>query len=497
MTTDGENRHSLLENHTIQSLLRSGVTYNDTIVVGVSGGPDSTALLCCLARIASVFPLKLHVAHLNHDFRGQEADDDETFVLSLASQLGLNSTSEYQDTDMYQRQHGISSFEQGARELRYAFLLRVAHEQQSKFVAVAHTADDLAETVLEHILRGSGLNGLRGMSEVSDWPWPSTESEVKLFRPFLEINKSETSLYCAELNQSFRQDTTNDMLAFTRNRVRKTLMPLLANEYNPQIQNALIRLSRSSSLDFDYIEQETDKLWNHLAISNISPTKGFTVEFDIDKISSLHPSMQRHLIRRAYARVCCDTRRLTEKHITAVINLLSSKRGSKTVHLPFGLMAESNAVTLCISHRSESSSDHLPSASIETQFSLPTQMDRPIYVYLSKMSFCVELLSNNDQYKEVNPAGLTQYFSTDAMSSRATIRFWKMGDRFRPLGMQGHKKLQDFFTDSKISRVQRHHIPLIEVDDEIIWVVGHRISDTVKIQNDIPRTSVLAITCKP
>ena len=148
MTTDGENRHSLLENHTIRSLLRSGVTYNDTIVVGVSGGPDSTALLCCLARIASVFPLKLHVAHLNHDFRGQEADDDETFVLSLASQLGLNSTSEFQDTDMYQRKHGISSFEQGARELRYAFLLRVAHEQQSKLVAVAHTADDFAERFL-------------------------------------------------------------------------------------------------------------------------------------------------------------------------------------------------------------------------------------------------------------------------------------------------------------------------------------------------------------
>ena len=497
MTKEGENRYSVLETHTIQALRRSGMAHYDTLVVGVSGGPDSTALLRCLSRITSVFPLKLHVAHLNHDFRGKEADDDEAFVLDLAKQLGLNCTSEYQDTDMYQRQQGISSFEQGARELRYEFLLKVAREQQSKLVAVAHTADDLAETVLEHILRGSGLNGLRGMSEISHWPWPSKERKVKLFRPFLDINKLETSLYCDALDQAFRQDTTNDMLNFTRNRVRKTLMPLLASEYNPQIQNALIRLSRSSAIDFDYIEQEMNTLWDEMSVCDTYPPQEPRVEFDMRQISTLHPSMQRHLVRKAYIHVCGDTRRITEKHIAAVVKLIDHIHENKTIHLPFGLTAQSIDGRLCICRRSKSPSDILSLEGAERHVILPTQIDEPIHVDINSMSFCFKLLSDRGQYKAINPSGLTQYFSTNAMGSQATIRFWKAGDKFKPLGMRGHKKLQDFFTDAKVNRVQRHCVPIIAVDDEIVWVVGHRISDTVKIIQDIDATNILEITFKP
>jgi len=497
MNTERENGHSIVETQTVQALTRSGLSHDDALVVGVSGGPDSTALLCCLSRIRNIFPLRLHVAHLNHDFRGKEADDDEAFVLDLAKQLGLTCTSEYQDTDLYQQQKRISSFEQGARELRYTFLLKVAHEQQSKFVAVAHTADDLAETVLEHILRGSGLNGLKGMSEVSDWPWPHLERQVKLLRPFLEINKSETSLYCTKLKQRFRQDTTNDMLTFTRNRVRKTLMPILENEYNPQIQNALIRLSKSSSIDLDYIEQETTKLWNDMAIRDTSPEQEISVAFNMRKMSALHPSMQRRLIRKAYIHVSGETKRMTETHISTIANLIGATHHRKTIHLPFGLMAQANSEKLRILHRSKLSFDNLAIGTSEKHFTLPIQPDEPLQIHLNQTQFRFELVPDNDQYKYVHSSGLTQYISINSIGSRATVRFWKPGDKFRPLGMLGYKTLQDFFTDSKVSQVQRHKIPLLEIDGEIVWVIGHRISDNVKIQNNSSGTTLLKITCNP
>ncbi|MFB3098120.1 MAG: tRNA lysidine(34) synthetase TilS, partial [Dehalococcoidia bacterium] len=203
------------------------------LVVGVSGGPDSTALLYCLYRLRKAWGLRLHVAHLNHDFRGEEADADAEFVTTLGLELDLPVTVEKRDPIAYQQERGISSFEQGARELRYAFLAKVAASIGATAVAVAHTADDLAETVLLHILRGTGLHGLRGMTELAPWPWPVNLPQLQLLRPLLEATKAETVAYCNSLGRSFRVDTGNALPRFTRNRVRQSLLPLLAEEYNP------------------------------------------------------------------------------------------------------------------------------------------------------------------------------------------------------------------------------------------------------------------------
>ena len=160
-----------LERKLAIALARAGYSNTGTtLVVGYSGGPDSSALLYALYRLREAHGISLHVAHLNHNFRGQEAEDDALFVSEVAKEQGLPVTVAKEDPHDYQRTRGISSFEQGAREMRYAFLSRVAKEAGAKAVTVGHTSDDLAETVLLHVLRGSGLYGLRGMAEVSDWP---------------------------------------------------------------------------------------------------------------------------------------------------------------------------------------------------------------------------------------------------------------------------------------------------------------------------------------
>ena len=233
-----------------------------TLVVAASGGPDSTALLRCLHRLQDEHRLTLHVAHLNHDFRGAEADHDAAFVQRLADGLGLPCSIDKQDPIAYQRERGVSSFEQAAREMRYAFLSSVALSAGAAAIALGHTADDQAETVLLHLLRGSGLHGLRGMAEVSGWPWPEPRPGPLLFRPLLAVTKDETAAYCGALGQPYRQDSGNFMWRFTRNKVRLDLMPKLARDYNPRIREALARLSRAAADEVDYIEGELSRHWS-------------------------------------------------------------------------------------------------------------------------------------------------------------------------------------------------------------------------------------------
>ena len=226
---------------------------------------DSTALLRSLHRLQTSHDLSLHVAHLNHDFRGAEADHDAAFVQRLANALGLPCSIDKRDPIAYQRSQGVSSFEQAAREMRYSFLLSVASTVGASAVALGHTSDDQAETVLLHILRGSGLQGLRGMTDVTGWPWPTREPGPLLYRPLLSASKAETAAYCRELGQTYREDSGNYLWRFTRNRVRLDLMPRLARDYNPRVQEALLRLSRTAAEETDYLDSELENRWQSLA----------------------------------------------------------------------------------------------------------------------------------------------------------------------------------------------------------------------------------------
>ena len=225
-----------------------GLSGNDSILVlGVSGGSDSSALLYSLHRLQESHRLRLHVVHLNHNFRGDEADEDARFVESLANELNLPATVEKQDPTEYRRDRSISSFEQLAREMRYIFMARVADELGASAVAVGHTADDQAETVLQHVLRGSGLHGLQGMTESAPWPWPMGYPNLRIFRPLLGVTKKDTLAYCRELGRDIRDDSGNYLSRFTRNRVRHRLLPLLADEFNPRVREALARLARTAA----------------------------------------------------------------------------------------------------------------------------------------------------------------------------------------------------------------------------------------------------------
>ena len=463
---------SALEMLASEALTRAGFVGDKTsLVVAASGGPDSTALLRCLYGLSNRHNLSLHVAHLNHDFRGAEADHDAAFVQLLATNLGLPCSIDKQDPIAFQRQRGISSFEQAAREMRYSFLKFVAASAGAKAVALGHTADDQAETILLHLLRGSGLHGLRGMSELAAWPWPEPEAAPLLFRPLLMAAKADTAAYCKSVGQTYRQDSGNYMWRFTRNRVRLDLMPRLARDYNSRVGQALVRLARAASEDLDFIEREVERHWPTVASEG-----GGSVTIDTDALLGLHPSLRRHTLRRAYAIIAGDARGFGDVHIYALLSLAQRNEGSKVLHLPRGIIArrEYNSLTL-----GQADSTPMPVLTEEHVIRLPLEIGDRLEVELEDWRLSMAVIGP-DQPLPSPGAAEAQYsacLDLEAVGTVAAIRTRRPGDRFQPSGMAGTKKLQDFFTDAKIPRESRDHIPLLVCNGRVAWVAGRRVAE--------------------
>lgn len=449
------------------------------IVVACSGGPDSTALLRSLHRLQSSHNLSLHVAHLNHDFRGAEADHDAAFVQLLANRLGLPCSIDKEDPVAYQRSRGVSSFEQAAREMRYSFLISVAAAVGAPAVALGHTSDDQAETVLLHILRGAGMQGLRGMAEVSHWPWPAEGLSPVLFRPLLDASKAETAAYCRELGQTYREDSGNYLWRFTRNRVRLDLMPRLARDYNPRVRDALLRLARIAGDDSDFLEGELDSRWDGIA------TVGEDGVFlDAGELAALHSALQRRAMRRAYSLTAGDSRALGESHLDALLGLVQDRRGGRSLDLPRCISARFEANILRMFRRDEGGP--VPNLPRGYSIRVPREFGETVKFEAGgwQGSLCLGTSVSSQESDAPTGRRFTASLRRDALGEEVTLRARRPGDRFQPSGMTGTKKLQDFFTDLKIPRDQRDSVPLLVSERGVAWVVGHRIAEWARPNDD-------------
>ena len=466
----------LVEVQVKESLERVGYSGADSLlVVAVSGGPDSLALLNALLALKESCALRIHVAHLNHNFRGEEAEEDARFVGSVAHQLGLPATVDRADPVAYQRRMGISSFEEAAREVRYSFLARLANDLSATAVVLGHTADDLAETVLMHIMRGSGVSGLRGMQELSTWRGRTEDQPVLLFRPLLEVTKSHTAAYCQERGIAFRTDSGNLSLRFTRNRVRHDLIPAM-RRYNPKVADALLRLSRSASMEVDYLEGELAKVWPIVARQ-----EGESIVIDNGRVSALHPLMRRMVLRRAYSRLTGDTRRLEEVHMQAMDSFTQSPAGKKLV-LPKGLKLYAGYGQMTMA-RNAAAPFPFPPLEGEDEIILPS-VDTEGTTELPGWRIKVRMLSSSPSNTHDT---FTARFDASAIGDLLRVRSRRAGDRFQPLGMSVDKKLQDFYVDQKVPREWRDRIPLLVSERGIVWVVGYRLAEWARAAPDCQR----------
>ncbi len=435
---------------------------NDKLLVAVSGGADSVCLLHILAHHRDDLGVELHAAHLNHRLRGTESDADAGCVSDLTHKLGVPATVGRRDVAAYHDRKG-SSLEEAAREVRYGFLAEVAKKVGASKVLTGHTCDDHIETILLHLLRGAGTAGLRGLQSRSALPGGDKSNRLEVVRPLLEITRQETLSYCRRHRLSPRSDSSNESSSFLRNRVRLELLPLLRS-YNPGIDKVLLRLADIAGDDISFIEQQASLLWDDLAAR-----AGDVLYLDVNKMLALPRAIQRQVFRKAVKELRGSLKDVEADHIEAMIESLSRPAG-KRFCLPDGLTLSMEYGRLVITP-TRASVCPLPPLQGTASVTIPGVTD--LSGWRVKADIVLKSVSSNN--------GLTTSFDLEKVGKKLVVRRRRPGDRFKPLGMNHTKKLQDFMVDSKIPRAWRDRVPLVSSAGQILWVVGWRIDERVKV----------------
>lgn len=455
---------------------------HDHLVVGVSGGADSVCLLHLLLRLKSKLALTLTVAHLNHQLRGFASQADEAFVKSIASQWQLPIFAQSQDVAKIASTHK-QSLEEAARQTRYAFLYQIAVTVGASKVAVGHHADDQAETVLMHLLRGAGVSGLRGMLPVS--PLPNhidsetiSDQPLHLIRPLLAISRSEIDLYCQEHGLSFRHDASNDEAMFLRNRLRHELLPYLET-YNPNIRGLLQQTAAIIAGEMELLELQKDQAWQSILKTETSND----LTLDLSVWLQLPLALKRATLRRAVEQVKGDLRNIGFEHIETAIETIEQGHTSTQVNLPSQVVISRRYETLIVTqigvNRPPPATPHLTQMS-----SLPV----PIPGIIALPGTEWQLMTDLWPARHLNAVQWTQADAWEAYLDAAQVntpilRPRKPGDRWQPLGLGGQQqKIKTFMINAKIPANQRDYIPLLVSNDQVLWVCGYRVAEVAAIR---------------
>lgn len=440
------------------------------VLVAVSGGVDSVALFVCLNRLAARLCLGgIGVAHLNHGLRGEAADRDAAFVETLARQYGCSFYLAERDVAAVAADSALS-VEEAARNERYAFFRQIAANQGYDRIATAHHANDNAEQVLMNFIRGSGPEGLAGIPPVRKGP-------PDIIRPFIGIAREQISAFAAENNLTFMEDHTNEDLRFLRNRVRHDLMPRLQADYNPGMRENLNRLARVFAEEKAWLDEIVD---GHLSRMLVTETPN-VMTLSVDRLRQCHTAARRRVMRKAIARLKGDLRRIGFEHVAAVDEHLHHHHDF-SLHLPDNVRVTRTGSAVMFSKGEP--------LQPQREFSYTLFMHHDEAAQPLKTALFVSEAGMRLMFDEVDRDGVgdpgtwnagTGLFDMKKLVFPLIVRNIRPGDRFRPLGMTGTRKIKDYLIDQKVPREIRRKSAVIESGGTIIWLVGHRIADSVKI----------------
>jgi len=441
------------------------VSSQHCLLVAVSGGPDSVCLLHILVKLQEELDIRLHVAHLNHQLRGAESEADARYVFNLARRLGIPVTIEQRDVKAYQAQRRIS-LEEAAREVRYTFLAQVAKSIGANRVAVGHTTDDHIETILMHLIRGTGTRGLRGLQPSSRWQFSG--DSLTIIRPLLSVSRDETVGYCQSHKLMPRTDASNLSLSPLRNRIRLQLLPLLKS-YNPQVAEALLRTARIAGDDLAFLDEEGARLWDEIVQRQEN-----TIILDKERFLELPSALKRHLLRMSIEELLGNLKDIETRHIEEIMDALTKPAG-KRISLPGGLNFSIDYNQYLLGPAPTALSP-FPLLRAEFSLKIPGETLLPgwhVEATIIEPSVVKGMgLIDND---------FTAYLDLNKTGDKLVVRPRRRGDRFQPLGMSQPKKLGEFMIDAKIPRAWRQRIPIVCSPKHILWVVGWRIDDRVKV----------------
>lgn len=435
-------------------------TAGDRVLVAVSGGPDSVALLHLLVRLAPELRLDLGLAHFDHGLRGEDSRADADSVTDLARRLGLPCHQGRGPVRDAARRDQVS-LQMAARKLRLRFFQETRRRHGYARLALGHTADDQVELFWLRLLRGAGLEGLKGM-------WPATPEG--LVRPLLAVGKAVLLAWLEQETLPYRLDASNLSRAYLRNRVRLDLLPFLTRGYNPRLAQTIWRTQRLLQDDERLLAREAAAAWDRVAERLVDDC----FALDLTRFFRLEEALQRRVLRAGVARLGADLT-LTAPQVAALMALAGGERSGGLISL--GKQGETVQVARAgvVLHIMKALPD--PPREATRLPDGPAEVDSPAgwRWHISRCAYRPDDPWPPPEVAWLNPA---------RVSLPLTARFWQPGDRFWPQGAPGPKKLQDFLVDAKIPRWLRPHIPLVAAAGEIVWVAGVRIADPVKLLPD-------------
>ncbi|SHE43077.1 tRNA lysidine(34) synthetase TilS [Clostridium fallax] len=449
-------RQKIIEYIRQYNMIKNG----DRVLVALSGGPDSICLLHILNSLKDILNIEIFVAHVNHCLRGDDADEDERYVKEFCEKLQIPCYIKKANINKIAEERKISS-EMAGREIRYEFFDEIFKNENLNKIAIAHNANDQAETILMRIMRGTGLEGLIGIKPIRDY---------KYIRPILCLTRDEIEKYCESNNLNPRIDKTNLENIYSRNKIRLDMIPYIKENFNSDIVSTLNRLASLSAIDQEYIEGVCDEKYERFC-------KEYRESITIDKGAfKENRAILSRIIRKVYIKLNGNGYNFEMKHIDDIVSLQKGETG-KEIHLPNDIICKNIYGEISIYLNNKKNDFKLDEIFISKN-QLKTLKNINL---LEKIGYdiCIDIFPNKSIQFDNN--SLIKYFDYDKIKEGITIRAKKDGDKIIPLGMNGSKKIKSIFIDAKIPKEERNKIPLVCFDQEIAWIVGLKVSNLFKV----------------
>jgi len=438
----------------------------DIVIAGVSGGPDSLTMLHLLKELQDDFDFRLHVAHVDHSFRGKEAEEEALWVKETAEKWSLPCTLTKINVPQVAREKGVSAQEAG-HFIRKKFFFELLKKLGAQKIALGHQADDQAETVLMHFLVGAGLEGLQGI----------VPKNGPLIRPLLYLRREEIEAYCQENSLEPRRDPSNQQDLYLRNKIRQQVIPWLEEKSNPNLVETLNRTASILQADEDFLQKETAALAKEFMHINEK-----RISLSLADWGFLHLGMQRRLLRFAYKKLV-QKQGLAFFHVEEVRNFIKEGQVGKVWQLPGKIMVEKSYGEILFYDEQGVLPDRVSIAEC------PLKIPGETFIPETGQKIRAEIVEMDCGQSEKGKV----YWPWEDSALQLYARSRRAGDRFVPLGLQGSKKLKDFFIEKKIPRRKRDQLLLILAGKEIIWIPELALTEKCRIKSKNGKYLVLTI----
>lgn len=441
----------------------------DSILIALSGGPDSVCLLHILNRLKTEFNLRLGAIHINHLLRGEEAIDDENYVKELCGILKIESYIERIDIATIAENEG-QSIELAGREERYKAFNKIKKNFGYNKIAVAHNSNDQAETVLMRLMRGSGLEGLTGIKAKRDGG---------IIRPILCLNRNEIERYCEEYKLEPRIDKSNYEKIYNRNKVRLDILPYMKENFNEDIIETLNRMALLLQKDNEYLEKVATSGFNKYC-----EEKNNKIIVNKELFRNEEEAIITRILKMCFKSISNSYKNFEMKHIVDIMDL--SKLGTnKEIHLTNGVVVQNIYGDIIFKQR-KNKEDTIQAREVYIK-----KEDLTNEIEFSKYNIELQIISKKNNI-EFSNNDLIKFFDYDKIEEGIIIRNRKDGDKMVPIGMKGTKKIKDIFINSKVPKENRDIIPIVCFDEKIAWIVGVKVSEQFKVTSNTKQ--ILKIT---